>query len=119
MKLKDYVKKIMLNDFREKVANLCNVNFNDTEVTEIYRLGKKSEDASKIRPILIKFSNSLIKSKLLKNAYKLKGSAYAISIDRSPEERTKYKSLINEKKELESKETSGEWRFKIKGPPWD
>ena len=112
-------KKNMIKNFRDKVANSCNFNFNDVDITAIYRLGKKLDDASKIRPLLIKFNNTSMKSKLMRNAYKLKYSSYAISVDRSPEERVMYKSLLNKKRDLENKETSGEWRFRIKGPPWN
>ena len=35
------------------------------------------------------------------------------------EERNSQKALLNQKKELERKEISGEQECKIRGPPWD
>ena len=60
-----------------------------------------------------------MKFKLNKNAFHLKNTGYSISVDRTMEERNSQKALLNQKKELERKEISGEWEFKIRGPPWD
>ena len=73
----------------------------------------------KNRPILVKFVNTSLKLKLIKYTFHLKNTDYSNSIDRTIEERNSYKALLNQKKELEKEEMSGEWEFKIRGPPWD
>ena len=60
-----------------------------------------------------------MKLKLIKNAIHLKNTGYSFSIDRTIAERNTYKALLNQKKELKKEEMSGEWEFKIRGPPWD
>ena len=67
----------------------------------MYRLGKKSDDNSRIRPVLVKFSNPSIKTNLVRNAFKLKDSIYSISIDKTKEGPNAFKMLLKEKKELE------------------
>ena len=55
----------------------------------------------------------------MKNAFHLKNTDYSVSIDRTIEVRNSYKALLNQKKELEKEEMSEEWKFEIRGSPWD
>ena len=45
--------------------------------------------------------------KLIKNSFHLKNTTNSISIDKTIEERNSYKTLLNQKKELEKEEMSG------------
>ena len=73
----------------------------------------------KSRQILIKFVNKSLKLKLIKNVFHLKNTSHSISIDKTIEECNSYKALLNQRKELEKEESSGEWKIKIQGPLWD
>ena len=109
----------MLWKFKELITDNCNVTIEAKDIVSIYRLVSKSDTDHKNRPILVKFVNTPLKLKLIKNALHLKNTGYSISIDRTIEERNSYKALLNQKKEREKEEMSGEWEFKIRGPPWD
>ena len=87
------------------------------DIVSIYRLGSKSDSDPKNRPILVKFVNTSLKLKLIKNAFHLKNNG--CSIWQNHRRRNSYKAFLNQKKELEKKEMSVEWEFKIRGPPWD
>ena len=69
--------------------------------------------------LFLLFSNPSIKTNLIRDAFKLKDSNYSISIDRTKEEHNTFKTLLKEKKELEQKDMPEEWRYIIKGPPWN
>ena len=101
------------------MTDKCNVTIETKDIVSIYRLGSKSDTDPKNRPILVKFVNTPLKLKLIKNDFHLKNTNYSISIDRNIEESNSYKALLNQKKELEEEEISGQLEFKIRGPPWD
>ena len=46
----------------------------DKEIIEIFRIGKKYENASKPRPVLVKFDNQTTKNMVLDNSRRLKDS---------------------------------------------
>ena len=89
------------------------------DIVSIYRLGSISDTDPKNRPIFVKFINTSLKLKLMKNAFHLKNTDYSVSIDRTIEVRNSYKALLNQKKKLEKEEMSEEWKFEIRGSPWD
>ena len=80
------------------------MTYHKKDINSVYRLGKKSDDNSRIRPILVKFSNRSIKANLIRNAFNLKDSIFSISIDRPKEKRNAIKKLLKEKKEHEQKD---------------
>lgn len=94
----------------------------EKEILEMYRIGKKVEDASKPRPVLIKFDNLLTKSMVLDNSNKLKDSEVfnkvILSHDLSKEDREIYKKLFEDKlKEINLKGGSKKWVVRIRGEP--
>lgn len=87
---------------KEIFEGILKVNTGDIE--KIHRLGKQStEDVNKIRPIILKFSNSQDKTKIFKNCSKLKGSGYSISDDFSRTVRDVRKKLWDRTKENRDK----------------
>ena len=48
------------------------------DIVSIYRLGSKSDSDPKNRPILVKFVNTSLKLKLIKNAFHLKNNGCSI-----------------------------------------
>ena len=82
-------------------------------------MGKKQELFNKQRPLVVTFPNSYLRNKLIKAAFKLKYTPYLISVDRTVEERSLYKKVLNKRNEMQNKDHSGEWEYKIRGPPWN
>ena len=101
------------------MTDKCNVTIETKVIVSIYRSGSISDTDPKNRPIFVKFVNASLKLKLMKNAFHLKNTHYSVSIDRTIEVRNSYKALLNQKKELEKEKISEEWKFKIRGRPWD
>ena len=88
----------LLSKFKQLIADVCEVTYDKKDTTSVYRLGRKSDDNSRIRSVLVKFSNPSIKTNLIRNAFKLKVSNYSISIDRTKEKRNAFKTLLKDKK---------------------
>ena len=112
---KQGIKADLLSKFKELIADKCNVTIETKDIVSIYRLGSRSDTDPKDGPILVKFVNTPLKFKLIKNASHLKNTSYSISIDKTIEERNSYKALFNQKKELEKGDMSGEWKLKMRG----
>lgn len=94
----------------------------EKEILEMFRIGKKVEDTSKPRPLLIKFDNLSTKNFILDNCYKLKESEQfrkvILNQDLSKEDREECKKLFDEKvKEINKKGGSSKWVVRIKGQP--
>ena len=94
----------LLSKFDQLTADVCEMTYHKKDITSVYCLGKKSDDNSRIRPILVKFSNRSIKANLIRNAFNLKDSIFSISIDRPKEKRNAFKKLLKENKEHEQKD---------------
>ncbi|ESN99901.1 hypothetical protein HELRODRAFT_184371, partial [Helobdella robusta] len=93
-----------------------------TEVVEISRLGRKS-DEKKSRPVLVQFSNYTVKNLIL-NCAKLKKSLnfnkVIINHDLSREDRISNRKILEEKKkEIGEKDDVSKWSFRLKGVPGD
>ena len=95
----------LLSKFKQLIAHVCEVTY-DKDITLVYRLGRKSDDNSRIRPFFVKCSNPSIKTNLIRNAFEFKDSNYSISIGRTKEECNPFKTLLKEKNELEQNEMS-------------
>ena len=62
----------LLSKFKQLIVDVCEVTNSKKDVTWEYRLRRKSNDNSRIRPVLVKFPNPSIKTNLIRNAFKLK-----------------------------------------------
>ena len=62
-----------------------------------------------------------IKKDIMKSLHKLKTNNPGVYInhDRSKEERDHFNEIRTKQKQMIANDTSGEWFFKIKGPPWN
>ena len=89
------IKTELLFKFKELITDKSNVTIETKDIVSIYRLGSKSDTDPKNRPILVKFVNTSLKLKLIKNGFHLKNTGYSISIDKTMEERNGYKALLN------------------------
>lgn len=82
----DSLEEIILKLFTEQMK----IKFSVNEIDFIKPLGRRE---SKSRPILVRFCRSLMKNKVLRSAYLLKGSKISISQDFSREVRERRKLL--------------------------
>ena len=96
------IKTDLLSKFKELITDKCNVTIETKDIFSIYGLGSKSDNEPKSRPMLLKFVDTSLKLKLIKNTFHLKNTGYSISNDRTIEERNSQKALLNQKKELEA-----------------
>ena len=86
----------------------------------MFRIGKKVEESSKPRPLLIKFESLETKNMVLDNSSRLKDSEsfnkIIISLDLSKEDMEDCKKLIADKlKEVNEKGGSKKWIVGIRG----
>ena len=105
----------------QQILELCTEidhNFTETDIMhmEIHRLGKLSEDTSK-------FPNSDNKRSILRNVHRLKNNEkfgnIKIDHDKTKQEREESKKLFEEAKRQEAADQSGEYIYRIRGPPWE
>ena len=89
---------------------------------KIIRLGAKKE--SNNRPILVSFKSDEDKQKVMAKLYLLqncssKFSGISVSHDMNEEQREETKKLVKKAKEMNENEKSKNFKFKVRGPPWD
>ena len=104
--------------FTEIVESNLSVKLAEDDILESFRLGKQG---ATLRPLLVKLRSITLKDRIMNKARMLKysDSNVAINHDRTPAERSQFKALKEEKKLKENEDTSGEFIYRIKGPPWD
>ena len=73
----------LLPKFKEFITDKCDVAIETKNMVLIYQLGSKSDTDSKNRPILVKFVNTSLKIKLIKNDFHLKNTRYSCTIDKA------------------------------------
>lgn len=91
-------------------------------INELFRMGKRTEEATNPRPLLIKFNSFIDKNLIMENCSKLRrNEAYKsimINHDLSKEDREEIRKLISEKKkEIALKEDINKWGLRVKGQP--
>ena len=101
------IKTDLLSKFRELRTDKCNIAIETKDIISIYRFDSKLDTDFENRPVIVKFVNTILKLKLIKNAFHLKNTSFSISIDRTIEEHSSYKALIKQNKELEKEEMLG------------
>jgi hypothetical protein len=109
-------KSLAMNVFRE----LIDKNFEETEIQKIFRLGKMGADPNKPRPLLVQFVDKMTKNYLMHNLYHIRKTPFkdlAISHDMTLKEREQCKQMVEEAKNKEQQDKSGEWKFRVRGLP--
>ena len=84
------------------------------------RLGKKVEE--KDRPLLVTMVTEESKSNIFRNIGKMANTKFkdvSINHDMTKMEREQNKKMVASAKEMESKDASGLWHYRVRGPPWD
>ena len=100
-------KSLVMNVFRE----LIDKDFEETEIQKLFRLGKTGADPSKPRPILVQFVDKMTKNYLMHNQFHIRKTPFkdlAISHDMTLKEREPCKQLVEEAKNKEQEDISGE-----------
>ena len=80
--------------------------FDDEQITDMFRIGKKSENAP--RPLIVKFKDFETRSEYLKNGVNLKnddGSKIFVNLDLTPTQRAERKNLV---KQMNHRRENGE-----------
>ena len=101
--------------------NILKVNITEDSLEKIIRLGKITED--KDRPLLITLKEETKKREIFQNLNKLRevGSPLEnviIMHDLTPKQKGELKEKIEEAREKENKDESGEYMYHVRGPPW-
>jgi len=88
------------------------------DVKKIHRIGRRGPAT---RPLLIQLSSGMLKNNIMETTYKLqKADNYKhiiISHDMTRMEREQCKRLVEEAKDRETQEASGEFIYRVRGPP--
>ena len=105
----------------KELAKVCKESIKKEDVVKIIRLGKR--DANKPRPMLVEFKDEEKKTNIMKNLVNL-GKApehlrrISVHHDLTKKQREDEKKMREEAKKLESEDKSGEYDYRIRGPPW-
>ena len=105
------------------IETLCENEIDKSGISEIKRIGKKTENSR--RPLIVKTKDQSTKRKILLNANKLQGcgddelKTIRMSHDLTQQEREHSKNLYEEAKRRENEDASGGFKYKVRGPPWD
>ena len=102
--------------------NICKIKFNENDISKIIRLGKVTED--KERPLLITISEEIKKREIFRNLNKIRdaGSPFnkvTITHDMTKKQKEELKIKIETAKEMEQKDNSDEYMYRVRGPPWN
>ena len=96
----------------------------EDDIIQIKRLGKFDENKQESkRPMLVQITEE-DKKTLFLNLNNLRGasnnlSGISISHDMTPLQREEDKEMFEEAKRMEEEETSGDFIFRVRGPPWN
>lgn len=89
-------------------------------IGKVIRLGRKSEDNDRPRPLLVGFDTVWNKSQVLRETRKLKGKEEYASVtlkhDMTKAQRERQKRLTAEAKRMEDEDTSGDFIYRVRGP---
>lgn len=93
--------------------------------SNVVRIGKKTDDNEKSRPMKVTLSNTESKKSVMKNLSRLKNTGtdsqfhnISVTHDMTKTEREQNKAKINEAKEKTESDKSGKYHFIVRGPPW-
>jgi hypothetical protein len=105
----------------EMMSTVLKVGYEEDDIKKVLRLGKKGDD-SRARSLLVEFSDGHIKNMVMENASRLekaqgKFEHVTISHNMTAKERDQCRKLVAEAKHKQSEDESGEYIYKVRGPP--
>ena len=106
-------------DFCMKLCcDILEVDMAREDIKSIYRVGKRG---STPRPLLVHLSGPLLKNRVMQSTYKLRDAVdfkdVVVSHDMTKQEREQCKQLVAEAKIREANDDSGEFIYRVRGPP--
>ena len=114
------------SDDAEKILKVlnqgCEVDIHPQNLEKVIRLGRRNDDDdSPPRPLLVTLDSLGKKKEIMRNLFKLRDKHFDVRInhDMTKAERENSKKLYMEAKRRQDSDASGNWIFKIRGPPWD
>lgn len=81
-----------IQNILDLINQKLNIDCNFSDIRDIYRIGQKTAD--KNRPTVVEFINYKLRTEILANSKKLKGTGIFITNDYTPEDYEKHKILI-------------------------
>ena len=94
-------------------------DFTEYNIMRILRMG--TYDAANKRPILVELDSPLTKYKIMRNTYKLKDNTefqgWSLQHDMTKQQRENVRKLVEEAKQKEASDESGEYIYRVRGPP--
>ncbi|KAK4322085.1 hypothetical protein Pmani_007138 [Petrolisthes manimaculis] len=116
-KRRDSDQEVVVKLFQE----VLEVKLNQTSLVKIIRLGKREESVAKPRPLLVGLDSPILKRDVLLQTKKLKGKDEYKDIflqhDLTKGQRENMKSLAAEARKMELEDKSGNFLYRIRGPP--
>lgn len=108
-------------DDEEEVLKLLNTLNKDTKqenIVKCTRLGKKEDDGTAARPLLVETDSLAFKISLMKNLKSLKDSEWNVGVthDYTKLQRMDHKKLVEKSKDMNDKE-QGEYKYHVLGAP--
>ena len=107
--------------FVVEITEKMEIELNRNSVTKVIRLGKLEDNARKPRPLLVGFDSLAMKQDILTQTKKLRDMEEYKDVywnhDLTKAQREKVKTLVTQAKELEAKDTSGNFLYRVRGPP--
>jgi len=113
-------RKVHDKKFCEQLLVKMDIGLAPEDITNTLRLGRRNEQATEPRPLLVQLGSRLAKNMLMESLYKLssledKFKRIIVAHDMTQKERVECKALVAEAKR--KTENSGEWNYKVRGPP--
>jgi len=101
-----------------ELFNALNTGVDEEDIKKLVRLDKKV-DTGKSRPLLLQFGGRLAKSLVMDSLFRLKNihtkfNKITVSHDMTKKERDECKSLVEEAKDKELQDVSGEWLYRVR-----
>ena len=104
-----------------QVLGTCDRAVRGEDLGKVIRIGRFNRDKPK-RPLLVTVKTNEVKRKIFKGAGNLKSSGkykeVKVANDLTKAEREQERVLFNKAKELEKEQGSGDYLFRVRGPPW-
>jgi len=102
--------------------NVLQAGVSDEDLAQVFRLGRRDDNATSPRPLLIQLVSYAQKNIIMESLYKLKHAeqqfkSVVVTHDLTKTERDQCKRMVNEAKDKEAQDQSGEYIFRVRGPP--
>ncbi len=106
----------------KELGKVCKQTIKKEDVVMIRRLGKRN--GNRPRPLLVEFKDEEKKAALMQNLVNLSNAPdnlrkISVQHDLTKKQREEEKKMREEAKKMESEDESGEYNYRIRGPPWD